>query len=108
VIPYLVLYVVLSTVGLLLLRSRLGSGAAIGDIATDPRFLLGVACYAASFLTWLLALRQFEITRAFPIFLGSAYVAVTIGAVVVLGESVSLTRTAGIALIGVGIVLVGR
>ncbi len=106
--PYLVAYVALSTAGLLLLRSRLGSGEAVGALATDPRFLLGAACYAASFLTWLLTLRQFEITRAFPIFLGSSYAAVTAGAVVVLGEHLTGARIAGIVLVGLGIVLIGR
>ena len=107
-IPYLVVYVALSTAGLLLLRSRLGSGAGLGDLVTDPRLLVGAACYAASFLTWLLALRHFEITRAFPIFLGSSYAAVTIGAVLVLGEHLTGLRVTGIVLVGLGIVLVGR
>jgi multidrug transporter EmrE-like cation transporter len=108
VIPYLAVYVTLSTAGLLLLRSRLGSGDGLGELATDPRFLLGAACYAASFLTWLLALRHFELTRAFPVFLGSSYAAVTIGAVVILGEHLTGLRVTGIVLVGLGILLVGR
>jgi multidrug transporter EmrE-like cation transporter len=108
VIPYLVVYVALSTAGLLLLRSRLGSGAGLGDVATDWRFLLGAVCYASSFLTWLLALRHFEITRAFPIFLGSAYAAAAIGAVLFLDEHLTGVRLTGIVLVGLGILLVGR
>jgi multidrug transporter EmrE-like cation transporter len=108
VIPYLVVYVVLSTAGLLLLRSRLGSGESLGSLATDPRFLLGAACYAASFLTWLATLRHFEVTKAFPIFLGTSYAAVTVGAVFILGESLSTSRVVGIVLVGVGIVFIGR
>jgi multidrug transporter EmrE-like cation transporter len=108
VIPYLAVYVTLSTAGLLLLRSRLGSGDGLGELATDPRFLLGATCYAASFLTWLLALRHFELTRAFPVFLGSSYAAVTIGAVVILGEHLTGLRVTGIVLVGLGILLVGR
>jgi multidrug transporter EmrE-like cation transporter len=107
-IPYVLTYVVLTTAGLLLLRSRLGSGASVSELATDPRFLLGAACYAASFLTWLLALRKFEITRAFPVFLGASYVAVTIGAVLILDEHLSAPRVGGIVLVGLGIVLIGR
>jgi multidrug transporter EmrE-like cation transporter len=108
VIPYLVVYVVLSTAGLLLLRSRLGSGESVSSLISDPRFLLGAACYAASFLTWLAALRHFPVTKAFPIFLGSSYLAITIGAVLILGEHVTASRVVGIALIGVGLVFVGR
>lgn len=107
-IVYLVVYVALSTSGLLMLRSRLGSDEPLASLASDPRFLLGAACYAASFLVWLLALREFEITRAFPVFLGASYLAVTLGAVVILGEHVGPLRLAGMALIGGGIVLVGR
>ena len=107
-IPYLVAYVTLSTSGLLLLRSRLGGGETPASLVLEPLFLLGAACYAASFLVWLLALRHFEITRAFPIFLGASYAAVTVGAVLILGEHVGPLRLAGIVLIGGGIVLVGR
>lgn len=107
-IPYLVVYVTLSTAGLLLLRSRLEGGGSLSSLASDPLLLIGAACYALSFLTWLAALRYYEITRAFPIFLGSSYVAVTIGAVIVLGEHVTGVRIAGIVLVGLGILLIGR
>jgi multidrug transporter EmrE-like cation transporter len=108
VIAYLVVYVALSTSGLLLLRSRLGGGETLASLASDPRLLLGAACYAASFLVWLLALRHFEITRAFPVFLGASYIAVTVGAVLILGEHLGPVRLAGVVLIGGGIFLVGR
>jgi multidrug transporter EmrE-like cation transporter len=108
VIPYLVAYVTLSTAGLLLLRSRLEGGGSLRSFASDPLLLIGAACYALSFLTWLAALRYYEITQAFPIFLGLSYVAVTIGAVIVLGEHVTGVRIAGIVLVGLGILLIGR
>lgn len=107
-IPYLAAYVVLSTAGVLLLRSRLGAGLGIASLVSDPRLLIGAVCYAASFLTWLAALRHFEITRAFPIFFGTSYAAVVLGAVVILDERVTGARVAGIVLVGVGIVLVSR
>jgi len=108
VIPYLVVYVALSTSGLLLLRSRLEGGGSLGSLVSDPLLLLGAVCYALSFLTWLATLRYYEVTRAFPIFLGSSYAAVTIGAVLVLGEHLTGVRVAGIVLVGLGILLVGR
>jgi multidrug transporter EmrE-like cation transporter len=108
VIPYLAVYVVLSTAGVLLLRSRLGTGAGLATLASDPRLLIGAVCYAASFLTWLAALRHFEITRAFPVFLGTSYAAVSVGAVLILGERVTAARLSGLALVGVGIILIGR
>jgi multidrug transporter EmrE-like cation transporter len=49
------------------------------------------------------------VTQAFPVFLGTSYAAVTVvGAVVVLGESLTAVRIGGIVLIGAGLVLIGR
>jgi multidrug transporter EmrE-like cation transporter len=107
-IEYVLVYVVLSTSGLVILRSRLGGGQSLMVLAHDPRVLLGAACYAASFLTWLLALRKFELVRAFPVFMGSSYAAVTVAAVLVLGERLSTLRGIGIALVGFGVLLVYR
>lgn len=107
-IEYVVVYVSLSTSGLILLRSRLAHAESIAVLARDPRLLAGAVCYAASFLTWLAALRRFEITRAFPVFMGLSYATVTIAAVIVLGERLSVIRALGIALVGVGVLLVSQ
>jgi len=68
----------------------------------------GRAATPASFLVWLAALRQFEITRAFPIFFGLACVAIATGMVAILGEQVTVPRVAGIVLVGFAILLIGR
>ena len=107
-IAYLVAYVVFTSSGVLLLRARLGSGESISSLATDPRLIVGVVCYAASFLTWMAALRHFELTRAFPIFIGASYAAIALGAVALLGEHLTGLRLAGVVLVGVGILLIGR
>jgi drug/metabolite transporter (DMT)-like permease len=106
VIAYLVVYVTLSTTGLLLLRSRL-AGAELANLPTDALFLLGGICYAVSFLTWMLALRRFEVVRAFPIFAGTSYAAVMLGAVLILGERLTEGGVAGAVLVGAGILLIG-
>ena len=110
---YTVAYVVLSTAGLLLLRSTLGSthdggGSQISTLLSDPEFLLGAGLYAISFLTWMLALRRFAITTVYPLFIGSGYAAVTLGSLVFLGESLSVFRAFGIVLIGAGVLLLVR
>jgi len=106
-IPYLAVYVTLSTTGLLLLRSRL-AGAPLRELPTDGLFVLGALCYAASFLTWMVALRRFEVVRAFPLFAGASYAAVTLGAALVLGERLTQSHVAGVVLVGAGILLIGR
>ena len=107
-IEYVLVYVVLSTSGLVILRSRLGGGESLTALAHDPRLFVGGLFYAASFLTWLLALRRFELVRAFPVFMGSSYAAVTMAAVLVLGERLSALRGLGVALVGLGVLLVYR
>ena len=106
-LAYLVVYVTLATTGLVLLRRSL-PGAEIPGVVADPQFLLGAAAYAASFLTFLLALRQYEVLTVFPIFFGVAYAAVVLAAVAVLGEELSVARAAGLVLVGTGVLLLLR
>ena len=107
-LPYLAVYVALSATGLLLLRSRLAGGASLSALPTDVWFIVGALCYGLSFLTWLAALRHFDLARAFPVFAGSSYAAVTIGAILFLGERISDRGIAGVVCIGAGILLLGR
>ena len=104
---YSVVYTALATTGLVLLRRSL-AGAEIPSVLAEPAFLLGAACYAASFLTFLLALRRFEVLAVYPVFSGLAYATVTVAAVVFLGESLSISRVGGIALVAVGVALLYR
>ena len=88
----------------MLLRRSL-TGAEIPSVLTDPRFVLGAAFYAASFGTFLLALRRFEVLTVYPVFSGLTYATVTVAAVVFLNESFSASRMGGIALVAVGVAL---
>jgi multidrug transporter EmrE-like cation transporter len=106
-IVYATVYTVLATTGLMLLRSRL-EGADIADALLDPAAYLGALCYAASFGTFLLSLRRFEVLTVFPVFTGLTYCAVAAGAAVVLGESLTAARVLGLALVGVGAILLVR
>ncbi len=68
---------------------------------------LGLLCYAMSMLFWMAALAKYELSLAYPM-LSLSYVLVYVVAVnwPRLGESVSLTKTFGILLIVVGVILV--
>jgi multidrug transporter EmrE-like cation transporter len=110
---YTVIYVALSTSGLLLLRHSLprlshSPGGLLADLASHPEVVTGGALYALSFLTFLLALRRFDLALVYPLFVGCAYVAVAFGSWLVLEERISLSRGLGIAVIGVGLILVLR
>jgi multidrug transporter EmrE-like cation transporter len=107
---YTAVYVALSAAGLLILRRSLPklSISAATDIVDHPWVLVGAAFYALSFLTFLLALRRFELSIVYPLFVGCAYAAVALGSWLVLDERISVARALGIVVIGLGLVLVLR
>ncbi len=69
----------------------------------------GLICYGASLLCWMRALAQYELSLAYPL-LSMNYVLVYIGAATWprLNETISITRTAGILLIFLGVLIVAR
>jgi multidrug transporter EmrE-like cation transporter len=107
---YTVTYVALSTSGLLILRRSLPKIPSVGvsEVLAHPWVIAGATLYALSFFTFLLALRRFDLSLVYPLFLGSAYVVVAFGSWLVLEERISLDRGVGIAVIGVGLIFVLR
>ena len=110
---YVASYALLSTAGVLLLRTALKdvdhlSVASLRSLVVDSSFLLGFVLYALSFLTWLLALRRYEAVVIFPVFVGVSYACVVVGAYLFLGESLSTPRVVGILVIFAGIALLLR
>jgi multidrug transporter EmrE-like cation transporter len=104
---YSLIYAALATTGLVLLRRSL-SDASLTAAISNPEFIVGGFFYAASFGTFLLALRRFEVLTVYPIFSGLAYATVSIAAVIFLNESLGLTRLLGILLVAGGVVLLAR
>jgi multidrug transporter EmrE-like cation transporter len=110
---YVVSYALLSTGGVLLLRTALKdvdqlSAASIRSLLVEPSFLIGFALYALSFLTWLLALRRYEVVVIFPVFVAVGYACVVLGGYLFLGESLSASRVVGILVIFAGMALLFR
>ena len=104
---YSIAYTVLATAGLVLLRRSL-AGESLAAAIANPEFIGGGAFYAASFGTFLLALRRFEVLTVYPVFSGLTYATVTVAAVIFLGESLTPARVIGIALVGCGVALLVR
>ncbi|MFO1467193.1 MAG: SMR family transporter [Steroidobacteraceae bacterium] len=115
---------ILSGVGLnaaaqLLLKSATRSLGSLGPFGMDtlPSYLMallrnapfwgGMICYALSVCVWIAALTKAPVSTAYPM-LSLGYVVVTLAAVAWLGESLTLAKAAGIALICAGVVLVSR
>lgn len=87
--------------------STVGGGGFAATIAagfTEPVVLLGLACYAASTVSWLVVLSRVPLSIAYP-FGALSYVVVVLVALAT-GEHVSGLRWLGVALIVGGIWLV--
>lgn len=106
-IAYAAAYTTLATLGLVVLRRSL-SDASLSEIARTPGFYAGGLLYAASFGTFLLSLRHFEVLTVFPLFTGIAYATVAVASALYLDEPLTLARVAGIALVAAGAVLLVR
>lgn len=73
----------------------------------DP---LLVSCYLFSLLSsivWISVIERWEISQAFPIYIGLTWLTVMCCAVLLLGEVISTTRLIGVLLIAIGVALVG-
>src|SRR5208337_188404 len=77
------------------------------SLLLNPWFLAGMTCYALSIGIWLIVLGKTEVSVAYPLLSMGFIIAAIIG-YFYLGESVSLTRIAGIGLICFGIVVVSQ
>lgn len=97
--PYLLLVLnVLLVTGAQLLLKR---GA--GEAALSTWTVGGVACYIASFLVWLRALKQLPLGVAFPL-TSATHLLVPLASWLLLGESIPPLRWSGILLVAAGLV----
>ncbi len=73
-------------------------------------FLAGLTLYGAGFLVWLVILRSYPLSIAFPVAAGSLVVVTQVIAVVMLKESLSPTHLFGVVLViaGIGILSIGK
>lgn len=86
-----------------------GSGLAdkLFSFALSPTILLGFGFYGVGAFVWLLALRQTELSLAYP-FVALSFVIVFLVGVIGLGESVNATKIAGLAIIILGTLVLAR
>jgi len=112
---YILATVVLTVYGQLMLKWRvneadpLPSGASgklshIGSLLQDPWVLSAFCAAGLAAGTWMLAVSQFPISRAYP-FMSAAFGLVLVGASVFFAEPLTPMKIAGVLLIGIGIVI---
>jgi multidrug transporter EmrE-like cation transporter len=81
-----------------------GKFAYVGQLLLDPWVLSAFAAAALAAATWLLAVREFPLSRAYP-FVAASFGLVLIGASVFFGEELTAPKIIGVALIAVGIIV---
>jgi small multidrug resistance pump len=102
-----VTYVVASSVGLLIVKSSIGSArlmplrAALASSATW-HLVLGCGFYGLSFTLWIVILSRLPLSVAYPISIGLTMAGTTVGAVMLLGESMNWLKFAGMVIIFAG------
>jgi len=79
---------------------------ALGQLFTNPGVVGGLALYSLGAVAWLAVLARWDVSKAYPL-VGLGFAA-TVLAGWWLGESVSLQRWMGVALICTGVWLVAR
>ena len=85
-----------------------GSSPAIAwAVASNPGVLGGLAMYGLGTVLWLAVLSRTELSQAYP-FVGLSFVLTAVFGAVLFQDALSLPRIAGIALIVLGVALVGR
>ena len=94
-----------------LAAKELGDGAFdagwLTAAATSPMVWCAVLLYLTVFVLWMLILQQIDLSRAFPL-TALTYVTVPAAGMLFFHESLTLAQAGGIALILVGVVLVGQ
>jgi multidrug transporter EmrE-like cation transporter len=95
------------TLGSVAIGSSASLFAAGWGAATQPWIIVGLGCYFVSAGLWILALTRVDVTVAYPM-LSMGYVIAALFAWQLFGEALTGTRIAGIAIILVGVVVLGR
>lgn len=94
-----------------LAAEQLGDGALdagwLAAAASSPTVWCAVALYLTVFVLWMVILQQIDLSRAFPL-AALTYITVPAAGMLFFHESLSLAQTGGIALILVGVALVGQ
>jgi len=94
----IIIYTLVGTFGLYKIKTAIG--------LHDVVLWIGAAAYGTSFLIWLLILRKYDLSVAFPIAAGSLIIGTQAAGYLFLGETLSTTHMVGVALIIAGITIV--
>jgi len=104
------IYVLLSAGGLVLFK--LGShdlvfslAKGIFNISFNWYLICGIISYLFSFLLWLYIVTQMKLSLAMPLSLALVNIAVLLGAIFIVGESVTTLQWVGVLVIIIGLII---
>lgn len=106
----LIAYLILTVSGLILFkiggaRNCLDIGIEKINMSISITSLIGIMCYAASFLLWLHIIEKSKISYIFPIANGLVTILTILGGVVLLHEKVNQIQLIGIVCIIIGVII---
>lgn len=94
-----------------LAAKQLGDGTLdavwLAAAASSPMVWFAVLLYLTVFVLWMQILQRIDLSRAFPL-TALTYVTIPAAGLLLFHESIGLAQVAGIALILVGVILVGQ
>lgn len=92
-------------------RAQTGADSAVwmkaAAMVFSPMVLLGLTLYGVGTVLWLFALRQLDLSLAYP-FVAMSFVMVAGSGMLFLGEPVQPSRLIGLALIVIGLLVMAR
>ena len=104
------IYVVLSSLGLILFK--LGSKDLVVLFQTSSfsfsmswMVLVGILCYLASFLLWLVIVSKSELSYVYPLSIACINIAILVGSHFILNEVIGIKELVGAIVIVVGIII---
>lgn len=85
-----------------------GLANSLGGLALQPAFVIGVAFYVLAALVWFVVVSREPLSLAYPVLVGLTFLFVTVGAVVLFHESLTLRGVIGLVVVLAGIILIGK
>lgn len=111
IIYYILLYALISSIGLYLIKKQLNTVTDINlrtsiALLRNFEFLFGFLMYLGGFVYWFVILHKFNLSLAFPIAATSLMIMTTLFSVFFLKEQLAYYNWVGFALMMIGIMLV--
>lgn len=81
---------------------------ALLKLLAQPRFLSGLIFYGLAAVVWFKVIAGEPLTVAYPVLVSTTFILVSVGAVLLFGESMSLKKIGGMIFMLAGIALISK